>query len=74
MPSKPDVSNRPSMKPDLPGKPPVTPMPDPCNPVANPSLADCPDQRPQPPRDQKAPQPTDATQRSKAPQPRQRRL
>jgi hypothetical protein len=48
MATKPDASDRPLMKPDLPGKPPVTPMPDPCNPVANPSQAGCPDQQPQP--------------------------
>ena len=48
MPNKPNASDRVSIKPDLPGKPPVTPMPSPCNPVANPSQAGCPDQQAQP--------------------------
>jgi hypothetical protein len=50
MPSKPNASDQSSMKPDLPGKLPVTPRPDPCNPVANPSQAGCTDQPSQPPK------------------------
>jgi hypothetical protein len=50
MPTKPNASDRSSMKPDLPGEPPVTPKQNPCNPVANPSRAGCPDQQSQPPK------------------------
>jgi hypothetical protein len=38
VPRKPNVPDRRLSKPDLPGKLPVTPMPSPCNPVANPSF------------------------------------
>jgi hypothetical protein len=67
MPNKPNTSDRSSMKPDLPGRPPVTPMPSPCNPVANPSLADCPDQRSQP---RKTPNPRQDADETRGPKER----